>query len=104
MVLLQNTKPKITRPKIFKIKKNWPKFEFLWRAKFKILDGLEHKIMKIDSLSFCETKFFVTLWKRYQKTKNFKKTTFLFFAAYYFLIFLDTQMHEPKISEKTISD
>ena len=104
MVLLQNTKPKTTRPKILKIKKNWPKFEFLWRAKFEILDGHEHKIMKIDDPSFCETQFFVTYWKRCHKTNNFKETTYLIFAAYYFLIFLDTQMHEPKISEKTISD
>ena len=34
------------------------------------------------------------------------KTTknILIFAPYHFLIFLDTQLHEPKISEKTISE
>ena len=39
------------------------------------------------------------------KLKNyFKKQPILIFAPYNFLIFLDTQLHEPKISEKTISD
>ena len=37
MALLQNTKPKITKPKILKVKKNWPQFEFLWKAKDKLL-------------------------------------------------------------------
>ena len=45
MVLLQNTKPKINHVKNF-----WPKFEFLWKAKDKILDDHEQKIMKIDNL------------------------------------------------------
>ena len=85
-------------PKNSKSKKFWTKFEFLWNAKFEILDGHEYKIMKIDSPSFCETQFFVTYFKRCHKTNNFKETTFLIFAAYTFLIFLDTQMHEPKIS------
>ena len=34
----------------------------------------------------------------------YKKQPILTFALYNFLIFLDTQLHEPKISEKTISD
>ena len=39
------------------------------------------------------------------KPKNYsKKQTILIFAPYNFLIFLDTQLHEPKISEKTISE
>ena len=35
---------------------------------------------------------------------HYKKQPTSTFAAYNFLIFLDTQMHEPKISEKTISE
>ena len=39
------------------------------------------------------------------KLKNYyKKQPILIFAPYNFLIFLDTQLHEPKISEKTISE
>ena len=38
------------------------------------------------------------------KLKNYYKKTILIFAPYNFLIFLDTQLHEPKISEKTISE
>ena len=39
------------------------------------------------------------------KLKNFyKKQPFLIFAPYNFLIFLDAQLHEPEISEKTISE
>ena len=34
----------------------------------------------------------------------YKKQPILIFALYNFLIFLDTQLHEPKISEKTISE
>ena len=33
-----------------------------------------------------------------------KKQPILFFAPNYFLIFPDTQLHEPKISEKTSSE
>ena len=39
------------------------------------------------------------------KLKNYnKKQRILISAPYNFLIFLDTQLHEPKISEKTISE
>ena len=39
------------------------------------------------------------------KLKNYyKKQPILIFASYNFLIFLDTQLHEPKISEKTIPE
>ena len=39
------------------------------------------------------------------KLKNYyKKQPILIFAPYNFLIFLDAQLHEPKISEKTISE
>ena len=39
------------------------------------------------------------------KLKNYyKKQPILIFAPYNFLIFLDTQLYEPKISEKTISE
>ena len=38
------------------------------------------------------------------KLKNYKKQPILNFAPYSFLIFLDMQLHEPKISEKTISE
>ena len=39
------------------------------------------------------------------KLKNYyKKQPILIFASDNFLIFLDTQLHEPKISEKTISE
>ena len=39
------------------------------------------------------------------KLKNYnKKQPILIFEPYNFLIFLDTQLHEPKISEKTISE
>ena len=31
--MVQNTKPKITKPKIPKVKKIQPKFKFLWKAK-----------------------------------------------------------------------
>ena len=34
----------------------------------------------------------------------YNKQPILTFALYNFLILLDTQLHEPKISEKTISD
>ena len=37
------------------------------------------------------------------KLKNYKKQPILIFAPYKLLIFLYTQLHEPKISEKTIS-
>ena len=35
--------------------------------------------------------------------KLVKKQPILIFAPYNFLIFLDAQLHEPEISEKTIS-
>ena len=39
------------------------------------------------------------------KLKNYyKKPPILIFAPYNFLIFLYTQLHEPKISEKIISE
>ena len=39
------------------------------------------------------------------KLKNYyKKQPILIFAPYNFLIFLDTQLHEPKTSEKTNSE
>ena len=39
------------------------------------------------------------------KLKNYyKKQLILIFAPYNFLIFIDTQLHEPKITEKTISE
>ena len=38
------------------------------------------------------------------KLKNYYKKPILIFAPYNILIFLDTQLHEPKISEKTISE
>ena len=39
------------------------------------------------------------------KLKNYyKKQPILIFAPYNFLIFLNTQLHEPKIPEKTISE
>ena len=39
------------------------------------------------------------------KLKNYdKKQPVLIFAPYNFVIFLDTQLHEPKVSEKTISE
>ena len=38
------------------------------------------------------------------KLKNYKKQPILIFAQYNFLVFLDTQLHEQKISEKTISE
>ena len=39
------------------------------------------------------------------KLKNYnKKQPILIFAPYNFLIFLDTQKHEPKISDKIISE
>ena len=62
MVLLQNTKPKITKPKIRKVKKFWPKFEFLWKAKDKILDSHGQKIVKVANPIICKTKFSVTWW------------------------------------------
>ena len=39
-----------------------------------------------------------------RKLSYYKKQPILIFAPYNFLIFLDTQLHEPKISEKTISE
>ena len=39
-----------------------------------------------------------------QKLKNYYKKHILIFAQYKFLIFLDTQLHEPKISETIISE
>ena len=39
------------------------------------------------------------------KLKNYyKKQPILIFAPYNFLIFLETQLHEPKISKKTICE
>ena len=69
MVILQNTKPKITKPKIS---------------------------AKLNFLSSNEVPM---------KLKNYyKKQPILIFAPYNFLVFPDTQLHEPKISEKTISE
>ena len=38
------------------------------------------------------------------KLKSYYKKPILIFALYTFPIFLDTQLHEPEISEKTISE
>ena len=39
------------------------------------------------------------------KLKNYyKQQPFLIFAPYNFLIFLNTRLHEPQISKKTISE
>ena len=72
MVLLQNTKPKITKPKIPKVEKIWPKVEFLWKVKNKNLDGHE---LKIENPNICKTKFSATWWnanetKKLCPTKN----------------------------------
>ena len=67
MVILQNTKPKITKPNI--------------SAKLNFLSSNEMPM----------------------KLKN-EKQPILIFAPYNFLIFLDAQLHEPEISEKTISE
>ena len=69
MVLLQNTKPKIAKPKIRKVKKNWPKFEFLWKAKDEILDSHEQKIVKVANLNICKTKFSATWWNANETEK-----------------------------------
>ena len=69
MVLLQNTKPKITKPKILKVKKNWPKFEFLWKAKDKLLDSHEQKIVKVTNPNVCKTKFSATWWNANETEK-----------------------------------
>ena len=54
MVPLQNTRLNITKPKVPNVKNNfWPKFELLWKAKDRILDGHEQKIVKIDNTNIC---------------------------------------------------
>ena len=48
---------------------------------------------------------FLSSYEMPTKLNNcYKKQPFLIFALYNFLIFLDTQLHEPKVSEKTISE
>ena len=59
--------------------------------------------MKIGNPNICKTKFSVTLWDA-TETENYYKKPVLIFAPYSFLIFLDAEMHEPKISAKTISE
>ena len=69
MVILQEAKPKITKPKIS------AKLNFLSS------NGMPMKL------------------KTY-----YKKQPILIFAPYNFLIFFGTQLHEPKISQKTIPE
>ena len=47
---------------------------------------------------------FLSSYEMPTKLNYYKKQPILIFALYIFLIFLDTQLHEPKISEKTISE
>ena len=58
--------------------------------------------MKFDNSIICKTKFFITQWNANETEKLLQKTYFIF-APYNFLIFLDTLLHEPRTSEKTIS-
>ena len=69
MVMLQNTKPKITKPKILKVKKIWSKFEFLWKARDKLLDSHEQKIVKVTNPNVCKTKFSATWWNANETEK-----------------------------------
>ena len=84
MVLLQNAKPKITKPKASKSKNFRPKFEFLKEAKFKILDGQEQKIMKIDNPSICKIKFsvFQSSKEMPMKVKNYYKNNLFQFLRH----------------------
>ena len=59
MVLLKNTKPIITKPKIPTDKKILPKVELLKKPSLKILDNHEQKIMKIHNPNISQTKFSV---------------------------------------------
>ena len=56
-------------------------------------------ILSLGILSCHPPKEMPMRLKNYYRNKQF-----YFFASYKFLIFLDTQLHEPKISEKTISE
>ena len=49
MILLQNTKPKITKPKIPSQKNFDQILNSCKKTKLKILDGHEQEIMKIDN-------------------------------------------------------
>ena len=75
----------------------------MYKTKVKILDGHEQKIMKTDNPNSCKTKV-LSPHQTPMKMKNYKKQPVIIFAPYNFLIFLDTQLHEPKTSEKNISE
>ena len=61
MVLLQNTKPKISKPNYPKSKKFDQKLNFC-EDKDKILDSHEQKIVKVTNPNICKTKFSATWW------------------------------------------
>ena len=102
MVVLRNTKPKITNTQSQKfLKQNLnfckkPSLNF-WTATNKKLGNL---IIPITAkLSFLSPNGMPMKLKNYNKQQPF-----LIFAACNFLIFLNTRLHEPQISEKTISE
>ena len=60
--------------------------------------------MKINNSNIWETKFSVIKEMPMKLKSYYKKQPIIVFSPYSFLIFLDTQLHEAKISEKTISE
>ena len=62
------------------------------------------KVMKIENSNICKTKFSVIKEMPMKLQNCDKEQSILIFAPYNFLISLDTQLHEAKISEKTLSE
>ena len=91
----------MTQPKIRKfLTKTWT----FWKNKFKILDGHEQKIKKMLITASAKLNF-LSPNEMLMKLKNYyKKQRIWIFAPYNFLIFLYTQLHEPKISQKTVPE
>ena len=65
---------------ISNVKKFCSKIEFLQKAKFKTLYSHSKKIMEIEILNICTTKFSVSLWA-VNETEKLQKTTDFNFCA-----------------------